>query len=379
MPGYPSSSNTFNAPFQPFRNIYLVTSWQANDPLVHYTVPDLANPWMPTFMTDVLNPSATANLGRVNKRYEPWGGSPMSDSASTTKYDLTVKDPLVMDSDDWDFPTNLLSNLAWLGRVHRGTPWQTLYLKSFGVTNYPNWFNNWRAWTGDNQMVTNAGQFSTNLVPLNALVSDAYFAQPTNDWRLASLVVSLLNTNDPRNLASVNQPSVSAWSSLLDGMTVLTNSAPGQFDPVIVSSNSPQAATVAAALDAARASRPGQRFRSLAEILATPELSLASPWLNLSGTYQFFSTMNDQACEALSSQLLTLLRPDSTSSVSQTGGAVQVQFSGADGFAYAVQTSSNLLDWTTVSTNYPFNGSFNFTDALPPGSPRHFYRSILQP
>ena len=33
-------------------------------------------------------------------------------------------------SDYWDFPTNLLSNLSWLGRVHRGTPWQTLYLKS---------------------------------------------------------------------------------------------------------------------------------------------------------------------------------------------------------------------------------------------------------
>jgi hypothetical protein len=74
-----------------------------------------------------------------------------------------------------------------------------------------------------------------------------------------------------------------------------------------------------------------------------------------------------------------LLRTDSTSTVSQTGGAVQVQFTGADAFAYAVQTSSNLLDWTTVSTNYPVNGSFNFMEAQPPGSPRRFYRSILQP
>ena len=38
---YPS--NTFAAPFQPVRNIFFVTSWQANDPLVHYTVGDLTS------------------------------------------------------------------------------------------------------------------------------------------------------------------------------------------------------------------------------------------------------------------------------------------------------------------------------------------------
>jgi hypothetical protein len=108
-------------------------------------------------------------------------------------------------------------------------------------------------------------------------------------------------------------------------------------------------------------------------------LSLASPWLNTNGAAQFNSTMNDEACEALPSQLLPLLRPDSTSSVSQSGGTVRVQFTGADGYPYAVQTSSNLLDWTAVSTNYPANGSFNFMDAPSPGSPRRFYRSILQP
>jgi hypothetical protein len=366
-PGYLRASNTFNAPYQPYRNLYLVTSWQANDPLVHYTTVDLANPWVPTFMADSLVPQPTANLGQVNKRYEPWGGNPTGDSLSVTKVDLTVKDPLVRRADDWDFPTNLLSNLTALGQVHRGTPWQTIYLKSSGTT-----FTNWTQWTGNSQRAPNWNGMCL-------VAPDAFYTQPTNDWRLASLVVSLLNTNDPRNLASVNQPGVSAWKGLMDGMTVLTNSAQLQFDPVIVSSNSPQTVAVAAALDSARASRSGQRFGDLAEILATPELSLASPWLDLSGAYQIFSTMNDEACEALPSQLLPLLRPDSTSTVSQTGGAVQLQFTGADGFAYAVQTSLNLLDWTTISTNYPVNGSFNFMAALPPGSPRRFYRSILQP
>jgi hypothetical protein len=211
------------------------------------------------------------------------------------------------------------------------------------------------------------------------LTLDAYYTQPTNVWRLASLVVSLLNTNDPRSLASVNQPNAAAWSSLLDGMTVLTNSAPGQFDPIIVSSNSPQAGIVAIALDTARASQPGQHFRDPADILATPELSLASPWLDTNGVATLRSTMNDEVCEALPSRLLPLLRPDSTSTVTLSGSTLQVQFTGADGYAYTVQTSLNLLDWTAVSTNYPANGSFNFLDTPLPSTPRRFYRSILGP
>jgi hypothetical protein len=74
-----------------------------------------------------------------------------------------------------------------------------------------------------------------------------------------------------------------------------------------------------------------------------------------------------------------LLRPDSLGAVTQTGGTLQVQFTGLDGSGYAVQTSSNLLDWTTVSTNYPANGSFSLADNLLPVSPRRFYRSVLLP
>ena len=366
-PGYLRLSNTFNAIYQPFRNIYLITSWQTNDPLGHYMLSDLVDLARTNMMLDVLVPEPIANLGSVNDRYEPWGGNPSGSSQRPTKTDLTVKDPFLLRSDYWDFPTNLMSDLTSLGQVHRGTPWQTIYLKSSSST-----LATWTQWTGNGQLAPN-----WNGVYLGYL--DAFYTQPTNDWRLASLVVSLLNTNDPRHLASVNQPGAPAWRGLLDGMTVLTNTDVGQFDPVIVSSNSPQAATVAAALDAARANRPGQRFRDLAEILATPELSLASPWLDTNGAAAFTSTVNDAACEALPSQLLPLLRPDSTSSVSRSGGALQVQFTGADAYAYAVQISANLLDWTAVSTNSPANGFFSFVDTLPPGSPRRFYRSILRP
>jgi hypothetical protein len=363
---YPS--NTFNAPFQPVRNIFFVTSWQANDPQVHYTVGDLTSLTRTNLVLDSFaSPAPMANLGHVNLRYEPWGGNPASGSSSTTKLDLRFKDPLMLQSDWWDFPTNLLSNLSWLGRVHRGTPWQTLYLKSAGTD-----LSTWMRWAGNGQLVTNGSGPS-------GATYDAYFTQPTNDWRIASLLVSLLSTNDPRRLASVNESNAVAWCGLLDGLTVLTNSAPWQFDPFVISSNSPQVAIVAAALDTARLSRPGHRFSDPADILATPELSLASPWLDTNHIAVLPSSVNDQACEAIPAQLLTLLRPDSLGSVNQAGGTLQVQFSGCDCYAYVVQVSANLLDWTPVGTNYPANGAFAFTDNSPPGSPRRFYRSALLP
>ena len=370
IPGYPLASNTFNAPYQPFRNIYLLTSWQANDPLVHYILSDLMDLAHTNLVFDYFSsttPRPTDNLGRLNSRYEPWGGNPIGVTRTSTKVDLTVKDPLMLGSDYWDSPPNQLPNLTWLGRVHRGTPWQTIYLKAPGTS-----LATWMQWTGNTQPALNWNGVS-------GVASDAFFTQPTNDWRLASLVISLLNPNDPRTLASADQPGVSAWRGLLDGMTVLTNTDLGQFDPVIVSSNSPQAAIVAAALDAFRSSQPNGTFRSIGDLLAIPELSVASPWLDTNGVAQLYSSMNDEACEAIPSQLLPLLRPDSIGFASQIGGTLQVQFTGADGYAYVVQTSSNLAAWTAVSTNYPANGSFNFVETPPPGSPRRFYRSVLQP
>jgi hypothetical protein len=154
---------------------------------------------------------------------------------------------------------------------------------------------------------------------------------------------------------------------------------PPQFESVVMSSDSPQASTIATALVAAHSSQPDQRFHDVGDILATPELSTASPWLNLSSAVQAQWGMTDEAYEAIPSQLLPLLRPDSIGAVSQSGGTLQVQFTGLDGYAYLVQTSSNLSDWINVSTNYPANGSFSFVDTPLPGSPRRFYRSVLWP
>jgi len=66
------------------------------------------------------------------------------------------------------------------------------------------------------------------------------------------------------------------------------------------------------------------------------------------------------------------------SSDSTVPGGSQLQFTGFDGYAYAVECSTNLVHWTTVSTNYPTNGVFIFTDGVAAGGQR-YYRSVLQP
>jgi hypothetical protein len=363
--------------------MYLVTTWQANDPLVHYTVGDLQKqPQRPVQLDYPDSPPVTDNLGKVNSRYAPWGRviSSYTGENDVGPHELAAKDPVpkpLASSDDWDFPTNELPDFSWVGRVHRGTPWQTIYLKAPGTS-----LAKWIQWTGNDRLVTNWNGGT-------GVTQDAFFTQPTNDWRLASLIVSLLNTNNPWRLMSANQGSLPAWLQTLDGIIALTNDVPedqygnllgpAHFTPIVMQSNSPQAATIAAAISALRSSQPDQRFRNPGDILAVQELSTASPWLNLSSDFQRNYGLSDEAYEAIPSQLLPRLRADSIGSVVQNAGAVQLQFSGVEGAPYAVQVSSNLLNWTTLSTNYPVNGVFDFAEAPPPGAPSRFYRSVLLP
>ena len=204
--------NSFPAPFSPFRTIHLVAAWQAKDPLVHYTVADLKNLTIypaPVYLDMALPPLPPTQYGSVNWRYEPWGGNPIVGSTSPTKFDLTVKDPVAVShgtSDDWGFPTSPYTATNWLGRVHRGTPWQTVYLKAPAAAS-----NNWVSWIGNPLLVTNVGQLSLGLLPIGAVTYDAMLAHPTNDWRLAGMLASLLSANDSHQSLSANQARLPDW------------------------------------------------------------------------------------------------------------------------------------------------------------------------
>jgi hypothetical protein len=345
-----TNGGTFmQAPFVPTRSVCVYYSWQANDPLVHYALSDLTDliaasnavftNW--TFTNIILS-----NLGQINRRYLPWGGSINGGSADYNS-NLTVMDPFAVNSDQWNFPTGLL-DFSSIGRVHRGTPWQTVYLKSPPADPVL-----WQRWTG------------------NASPSDALISQPTNDWRLLSLLAPLLNPVDPRQLHSVNQPD---FTGVLDGLTVETNTIPPAF--LTMTSNSPQAAVIAGGVSALRAAQPGGIFTNFGDVLAVPELSVNSPWFDFSGNG---NPLADSDYELIPSRLLALLRMDSIGAMTQSNGAPQIIFTGTDGYAYEVEASTNLQNWIPLAEEFTTNGAFSFTDSAGSNLPARYYRTSLLP
>lgn len=380
--GFPGVNTNLTAlsPFTPTWKQSMPMIWQANDPLIHYTTRDMeylersgmSVQWVPPSKT---NFSTLNNLGRVNERYRPWGGNPFATGGGSSiesdlnAYNHAFKDPLVRSANNWDFPEGEPLSLALLRRVHRGTPWQTIYLKASMVTNSLEW----RKWTGSRD------------------ASNAEQSVPTRDWKIAALITSLINTNHPRALLSVNERDPNAWLAVLDGIVALTNSATAemldnfqtQFDPITLTSNSPQAALLAGSIQAFRDARPNQRFNSLDEFLAVAALTDASPVLNHGVMDEFGHnrrhelSISDEAYERIPVQLLSRLRPDSFGTIAPNAGGWRLQFTGADGFSYAIESSTNLAAWQAIATNQPTNGVIEME--LPPEVEKSFFRSVLLP
>jgi hypothetical protein len=342
-------SNIFYSPFDPTRPIYVTTSWQANDPLVHYTIPDLttiASPGgvaKPSISLDN-DPVALADFQPGNEmaaRYHPWGATDKGQYLQPDQTQMLVKDPVATGivsthpdtagrSDDWDFPTNKLPNIGWLGRVHRGTPWQTVYLKSPVVdptSVWPPTNNVWVQWTGNSVLVTNIGQINPSILrvwsgltnDLRGVASDAGFSQPLTDRGILDLFSTALNENSTRGRLSVNQTNLAAWSAVLAGVNVLpyTSESPpfpwtsiqpaGVYDP----SDPPAVVKIVNAInDVRRTNFVNGVYRHLGDILATPELTVNpylvtnSPFLNL----QDPAFLNDEDYERIPQQVLGLLQ-----------------------------------------------------------------------
>ena len=287
----PGVGRIMQVPFTPTRKLNQQLSWQVNDPLVHYTLEDLYDPFYAD--TNNIQPllprqNLENNIGKLNERFRPWGGKPGKDpSGNALAYDLGVKDPLITQSDDWDFPTNKFPNIGWLGRVHRGTPWQTVYLKSPVEP-----VQTWTKW---------AGRADTH---------------PTNDWHLVGLFTTALNDNAARGLLSVNQTNAAALSAVLSGVSVLTNTlAKAQLGAVPTYANtfiepaSWQMWYMVTNINATRLQQPGQVFPDLGSVLASPALTVASPYLNLAQN-QTQHGIQDEVYERIPQQVLSLLKED---------------------------------------------------------------------
>jgi hypothetical protein len=302
-------TNIFFAPFDPFLDIYQHSTLQANDPLVHYTVSDLFDVTKNTVDYSPGNPPLE-NLGRINVRYQPWSARTSgARSGNEADYNPANKDPRVYQSDNWEFPTNKLPNVGWLGRVHRGTPWQTIYMKSTDFA-----LNDWSAWTGN-----------TNLF-------DAYRTRPAEDRLLFDLFTTAVNDNATRGQLSVNQSGLAAWSAVLSGVVTLTNTAknrPGArplalqaavIEPAGIQGENSQVGRIVHAINAVRATNtllfPDGAFHSVGDVLAVPELTYgpeltnSSPFLNLSDRDVRMHSIDENMYERIPQQIMSLLRLD---------------------------------------------------------------------
>ena len=293
------------------------------DPFVHYNESDLRNPLaVQTF--ESITPSqiiTNKELGRINAtRLQIRGKFP----------GWEFQDPeLGGRSERWNFPIAKMDDrsapassygiknfhyrypsIGALGQIHRGTPWQTIYLKAPAANN---------ALPGND--VTKNSDWAT--------WSGSYGTHPTNDWRLVGLFTTAISENAVRGLLSVNQPEVAAWSAVLSGVQVITNSTPDSemqssqftararfgnprqsYSDLFIEPGSTQLSNIVQSINNYRAQRPLGVFAYMGEVLGAPALSTSSPYLNTNSTTQPLYAFPDDALEAIPRRILSLLKED---------------------------------------------------------------------
>ena len=340
--------------FNPSPRIFMTDRRMANDPLVHYTREDLfpgytlvtegeyaeiPHEFFGTVGASLHGIQLTTNtvafdLGPTRKfvnAYAPWGTNANfvgirapSDSPSGVAYHYAYKDPQIRMSRDWAFPIGTNASFAFggigqLGRVHRGTPWQTLYLKS-------------------RQPIENAeGQASWHTRFTGGTVTWSGWAgnrrtTPTNDWKFLDLFTTALNENAARGQMGVNQTNIAAWTALLSAVPVLENADPVPADspePLFIEPGSRYITEILQGYtNAVNGAVPGLlsvlqsrdtngipvnpdgAFAKLGSILQVPTLTDRAPFLRAGLNWPAIRNVSDEVLERLPQQVLSLLRAD---------------------------------------------------------------------
>ena len=381
------NGNRIQVGFNPVGEIHLTDRRMANDPMVHYTKEDLQpgglvytypeGYWK--FYADVyhdrrpemfqgllLDPAISEGriaepsgdflvtyVNRTNRvaapykfvnAYAPWGISANLGTgipSPALEVDMAYKDPLVTNSAAWSFPTptNAFASIGQLGRIHRGTPWQTVYLKS-AIANIEADSqghiadrHHWKWWSG------------------------SHGTHPTNDWALLDTFSTAITENASRGQIGVNQTNLPAWSAILSGVPVLrrlnsdgTNLVATVLDPAegngaafvqkivagytingvfrhgiasgFVHTNGwpgDQLFTVTGTdgkpLIIPKARRSLPRFQSVGEICSVETLSVGSPLLenveyDESNPGRTFRPVSDEVVERIPQQILSLLKAE---------------------------------------------------------------------
>ena len=253
---YRALGTNMQVPFTPTIKVYRDLSWEVNDPLVHTLASDLFRPAQTNMPPSVRPPRspipAPGTIGTNNIALRPWGGNPRLTNVNyaVQDFDLSLKDPGIRRSDDWRFPNGAFANIGWLGQVHRGTPWQTLYMKSAVART-----NDWYSW------------------------ANTYETHPTNDWKLFGLFTVAVNDAASRGTLSINQTNRAAWAAVLAGVQVLSNANQN----VTIDPNSYQLTYLVDGINKIRSQMLPQgagSFTNFGDLLRVPHLTTSSPYLN---------------------------------------------------------------------------------------------------
>jgi hypothetical protein len=324
-----ATTNIAVVPFSPTVQFSLPRIWQANDPLVHYQADDMfyadqaeAEPIRWTMPPRTANYTPFDNVGKLNDRYQPWGGNPVKgpDNALNSR-SPAIKDPGATSADMWEFPTNALPSVGWMGRVHRGTPWQSIYQKAADV-NLASEVYSMGDWLADGNDARSSIRWRNATGNRNLV--QGYYSRPSMDRMLFDEFTTVLTDNAARGRLPINQTGLAAWSAVFSGVAVLVNTNPvakqygatiiqpaGVFDFTDTNSWPPLVKLwnginrQRALTNAAGPIFPGAAFQTLGDILSVPELTDASPFLN---TNTLANTISDAAYEWLPQQVLGLLQ-----------------------------------------------------------------------
>jgi hypothetical protein len=286
----PTSGQGNAATAVPYANYADSNIWMACDPLVHYTIGDLFAPSTSISTTNVnfiqplqlLSPM-TLSLGSVTQRY--------LNGINNGKLNgnMVFGDPNMTSANNWQFPTNLFPGVGWLGRVHRGTPWQTIYLKSDNPVQGAGWAaaaNNTTPWV------------------------NSPYTYPTNDWSILDLFTAVPNDNAARGLLSVNQTNDAAWAAVFAGVIAITNinmtAGTGFGVPLNPTNDVYFLMDATNGINAVRALQPNGIFHKIGDILQAPALTANLPYVTnfiASG-----GTPTDEMVERIPQQTLSLLK-----------------------------------------------------------------------
>jgi hypothetical protein len=75
--------------------------------------------------------------------------------------------------------------------------------------------------------------------------------------------------------------------------------------------------------------------------------------------------------------MLAFLRSDSLGTLVAGPSQITVSFTGGSGHVYALQTSPDLVHWTTLGTSSPVNGVMNVVLPAAATGAARFFRTVL--